>query len=311
MAVVKPLYNSSNNLQQMTTTQVNEIVDQVIYQYSLNPTVVLSVVGSSGNLGSISDTRLQAGAVSTSTTAFPSEATTAEPSVVTVNYSKITSTKTSITPTADSGKTWPIYYTDTGEIRAMSLQDVLDTFIHPAIDLLTSANTTTQQAGTYHISTSTSVTGSTEVSGSSTAVFTDTRANESAYTASGIPETLDQPTTIQNYYLHRINGVDNTFTNPLFIDGSNDIKEFVEGTFESLLQEWIRYTAADSPNNHTITYNFNGSGNNRGSGMGDTRLNGSGNYQTRFVNANDYRAQEFPNGSATTVNTHYLKINKV
>ena len=162
-----------------------------------------------------------------------------------------------------------------------------------------------------HISTSTSVTGSTEVSGSNTAVFTDTRADASAYTASGIPETSDQPTTIQNYYLHRINGVDNTFTNPLFIDGSNDIKEFVEGTFESLLQEWIRYTAADSPNNHTITYNFNGSGNNRGSGMGDTRLNGSGNYQTRFINTNDYRAQEFPNGSATTVNTHYLKINKV
>jgi hypothetical protein len=44
--------------------------------------------------------------------------------------------------------------------------------------------------------------------------------------------------------------------------------------------------------------------------MGDTRLNGSGNYQTRFVNANDYRAQEFPNGSATTINTYYLKINK-
>ena len=48
----------------------------------------------------------------------------------------------------------------------------------------------------------------------------------------------------------------------------------------------------------------------RGSGMVDTRLNGSGNYQTRFVNANDYRAQGLPNGTLTTINTYFLKINK-
>ena len=64
-----------------------------------------------------------------------------------------------------------------------------------------------------------------------------------------------------------------------------------------------------STDGYKIVYSYT-SGNNRGSGMGDTRLNGSGNYQTRFVNTNDYRAQEFPNGSATTVNTYYLKINK-
>ena len=190
----------------------------------------------------------------------------------------------------------------------MSITDVKDTFIHPAIDQLVSGSTTTQQAGTYQISTSTSVTGNTLVS--STPVFTDTRANTSAYTASGIPETLDQPTTLQNYYLHKIdNGSSPTYTSPMFIDSSNDIKEFATGTFEALLKEWIRYTAVSSTDGYTIVYGYS-SGNNRGSGMGDTRLNGSGNYQTRFVNANDYRAQEFPNGSATTVNTYYLKINK-
>ena len=309
MAVRKPLFNSSNNLQEMTTTQVAEIVDQVAYQYGSDPSVTLSVVSSSGNLGTLSDTRLQAGSYSTSVSSFPSEATTAEPSTVTVNYSKISSTNASVsTPTADTGKTWPIYYTDTGEIRAMSITDVKDTFIHPAIDQLVSGSTTTQQAGTYQISTSTSVTGNTLVS--STPVFTDTRANTSAYTASGIPETLDQPTTITNYYLHKIdNGSSPTYTSPMFIDSSNDIKEFATGTFEALLKEWIRYTAVSSTDGYTIVYGYS-SGNNRGSGMGDTRLNGSGNYQTRFVNANDYRAQEFPNGSATTINTYYLKINK-
>ena len=44
--------------------------------------------------------------------------------------------------------------------------------------------------------------------------------------------------------------------------------------------------------------------------MVDTRMNGS-NYQTRFVNANDYRAQEFPGGSATTVATYNLRIRRI
>jgi hypothetical protein len=44
--------------------------------------------------------------------------------------------------------------------------------------------------------------------------------------------------------------------------------------------------------------------------MANTILNGAGNYQTLFVNADDYRAQEFPNGTAVTANTYFLRINK-
>ena len=43
--------------------------------------------------------------------------------------------------------------------------------------------------------------------------------------------------------------------------------------------------------------------------MVDTRLDGAGNYQTRQV-GDDYRSQEFPNGSAATVSTYNLRINK-
>ena len=68
MAVRTPLINDSGNVKEMSSTQVDEIVDQVVYQYSLNPGVTLSVVGSGGNLSSISDTRWQAGAASTSAT---------------------------------------------------------------------------------------------------------------------------------------------------------------------------------------------------------------------------------------------------
>ena len=310
MAVRTPLINDSGNIKEMTSTQVDEIVDQVVYQYSLNPGVTLSVVGSGGNLSAISDTRLQAGAASTSATAFPSEATTAEPSTVTVNYQRLNSANASITPTADTGKTWPAYYNSSGQIQAMNLQDVKDTFLHPAIDLLTAGSTTTQQAGTYTIATSTTLAGATNVS--ATPIYSDTRADTSLYTAGGIGETLDQPTTITNYYLHRIDGSNTSYTAPFFINASNHLQEYDTTTFNSLLQEWIRYTAASSTDGYAISYSIgtSGSGNTRGSSIVDTKLNGAGNYQTRFVNANDYRAQEFPNGTPTTINTYNLRIIK-
>ena len=309
MAVRTPLYNNSGNLQQMTTAMVTEIVQQTIYQYSTDPSVALSVVSSGGSLTGLSDTRLQAGAQSTSVSSAPSEATTAEPSVVTVSYDKITSTSTGGSATTDSGKTFPVYLDGLNNIQAMTHQDMLDTFIHPAIDLLTSGSTGTDQAGTYHITTSASTSGSTEVSGSSTPVFVDTRANTSAYTSGSIPETLDQPTTINSYYLQRINGTDNSYTLPIIIDTNNHLQVAPEATFETLLKNMVKYSAVNDTG-FTISYNINGSGSNRGTGMADTRLNGSGNYQTRFVNANDYRAQEFPNGSPSTINTYFLKINK-
>ena len=310
MAVRSPLKNDSGNVKEMTSAEVDQIVDQVVYQYSLNPSVSLSVVSSGGNLGSITDTRLQAGAMIQTNSSFPPESSTAEPSVVTVTYDKISQSIASVSPTGDTGKTWPAYYNASGHIQAMSLQDVKDTFLHPAIDLLTAATTTTQQAGTYTIATSTSLAGATNVS--ATPIFSDTRADTSLYTAGGIGETLDQPTTITNYYLHRIDGSDTSYTSPFYINASNHLQEYDTTTFESLLQEWIRYTAASSTDGYAISYSIgtSGSGNTRGTSIVDTKLNGTGNYQTRFVNANDYRAQEFPNGTPTTQNTYNLRIIK-
>ena len=312
MAVRKPLYFTGGNLREMTTAMVAEIVAATVYQYSLDPGVTLSVVGSSGTLAAITDTRLQAGAVGNDVTNFDTEAETANVSTVTVTYDKISHANASVTPTADSVKLWPVYAEGTGsatKIRAMTLADIKDTFLHPAIDLLTAATTTTAQAGTYHISTATSVTGSTLVS--STAIFTDTRANAGAYTAAGIGETLDQPTTITNYYLHRVNGASPTYTEPYLIDSNNNIREYTASAFNTLIQGWIRYTAASSSDGYAISYNIgaSGSGNNRGSGIVDTKLNGS-TYATLNPSTDDYRSQEFPSGSATTIATYFLRIHK-
>ena len=77
-----------------------------------------------------------------------------------------------------------------------------------------------------------------------------------------------------------------------------------------VLGDWLRFTAAHSADGYKITYNAATSGGNtRGTAMVDTKLNGSGNYQTRQV-SDDYRSQEFPNGSAATVTTYNLRINK-
>ena len=308
MAVRSPLKNDSGNLKEMSSAEVTQIVNQIVYQYSLNPSVSLSVVSSGGSLGSITDTRLQAGAMSQTNSSFPSEATTDEPSIVTVTYDKVNQTIASVSPTADTGTTFPIFY-NSGNIQAMSLQDVKDTFLHPAIDLLSAGTTTSEQAGTYHISTTSSVSGSTLVSG--TPIFLDTRADTTAYQAANIEETQDQPTTITSYYLQRVDGSDNSYINPMFINSGNNIQEYSGTNFKSLLQGWIRQTAAASSDGYKITYSLgaSGSGQTRGSGMSDTKLNGSGNYQTRQV-GDDYRAQEFPDGTPTSVNTYYLRINK-
>jgi hypothetical protein len=309
MAVRKPLYYVSNNLREMSTSMVTEIVKQAVYQYSLNPGVSLSVVGSSGTLSAMSDTRLQAGAATTDATNFDTAGETPNVSTVTVSYDKVSHSNASVSPTSDTGKTWPVYYNSSGQIQAMNIADVKDTFLHPAIDLLASGSTGTDQGGTYHVNASNSVSGSTLVS--STAIFTDTRANAAAYTAGGINETQDQPTTINNYYLHKITGTNTSFTAPYSIDSNNNIREYTDAAFQSLLQEWMRYTAVSSGDGYALSYNIgtSGSGNTRGTGMVDTKLNSS-TYQQRFVNANDYRTQEFPSGSAVAQNTYFLRINK-
>ena len=308
MAVRKPLYYVSNNLKEMSTAMVTEIVKQAVYQYSLNPGVSLSVVGSSGTLAGMSDTRLQAGAATSDATNFDTAGETPDVSTVTVTYDKVSHANASVSPTSDTGKTWPVYVNSSSNIQAMSLTDVKDTFLHPAIDLLASGSTGTDQGGTYHVNASNSVSGSTLVS--STAIFTDTRANAAAYTAGGIGETQDQPTTINNYFLHKITGTNTSFTAPYSIDSNNNIKEYTDAAFQSLLQEWMRYTAVSSGDGYALSYNIgtSGSGNTRGTGMVDTKLNGS-TYATLQV-GDDYRSQEFPSGSAVAQNTYFLRINK-
>ena len=302
MASVTPIKIDGTNLKQISSSDGDTIRDRLMYLYLTDPSVALSVVANSGSLDAMSDTRMTAGAVSNSSTSFPNEATTAEPGTATVTFDKINQATATLSQPADTNNIrFPVYLDGSNNIKAMSYQDAVDTWIN-------AATTSIIAAQPYKIHTSTTPpSGYTIVS--STPVFVDTRANTSLYTAGGIGETLDQPQDITSYYLHKANGTAVTVTGmPLYIDSNQNLKEYTVAELDVILKEIIRYTTINTTNQR-IRYYIGGSGTTLGTGMANTKLNGSGNYQTLQV-GDDYRAQEFPNGSVVTEATYYLKARK-
>lgn len=305
--------DGNNNIQECTDAEITALVRETIRQYGLSPTVVLSV--GSGNLGNLADTRTKAGAAGSDATNFDTTGELANVATVTVNYNKVI--QTIVNPNSlestDDDFSFPLYVDGNDNLRAMSLADVNDTFVAPAVLLMVTTGTGTDQAGTYTITASASA-ASGETSISNTAVFTDTRANADAYTAGGIPETLDQPTTINNYFLHRVNSASAaTIVRPLVSVTANTLKiqQYPVASLRAFLAQAIRYAVGTQElSGSTIRYSFSSSGTTsaRGTAMLDTKLNGS----SRITNqvGDDYRAQEVPAGSAATISTHRLYIKR-
>ena len=321
MAVVKPLFiNSDNNLQEMTDAQVLLHKQKAIYQYSLDPSALLTVVSNSGaNMAAITDTRLQSGASVVSVSADPSASTSAPSATTDVSFDKINfAYDTSSGQTEDSdNRAFPIYRNSDGDIRAMSLDDMKDTFLHPAIDLMVVADASADDsnvAGTYRIHTASSLTDFTEVSGAGTAIFTDTTSTGFAAGSIGTAGTTQtgSSSTVQNFFLMRRNGtdVDTSSIKLAQINSDGNIQEYSDGGTE-LLGNWLKFTAGQSGDGYKITYAIGESvsGTQRGSSILNKQL-GSTVTSTTLVNTNDYRAQQFPSGSATTTNTYLFKINK-
>ena len=321
MAVVKPLFiNSDNNLQEMTDAQVLLHKQKAIYQYSLDPSALLTVVSNSGaNMAAITDTRLKSGVSVVSVSADPSASTSAPSATTDVSFDKINfAYDTSSGQTEDSdNRAFPIYRNSDGDIRAMSLSDMKDTFLHPAIDLMVVADASADDsnvAGTYRIHTASSLTDFTEVSGANTAIFTDTTSTGFAAGSIGTAGSTQtgSSSSVQSFFLLRRNGTD-VDTNSIKlaqINSDGDIQEYSDGGTE-LLGNWLKFTAGQSGDGYKITYAIGASvsGTQRGSSILNKQL-GSTVTSTTLVDANDYRAQQFPSGSATTTNTYLFKINK-
>ena len=295
--------DGSNNLIEMSTTDINNIKSQVRYLYGTDPSVDLSYVSSGGSLGSISDTRLQAGASTTDVTNFDTEAETPDVSTVTIDIARISQANEDTTETADTNNiAFPIW-NDNGNVKSMTLTEFYETFIYDSITTLSNGS---DQPGTYRIHSANSLSGHTLIS--TNPVYSDTRANPDLYTAANIPEDQDQPTTITNYYLFRTDsGSAVSYSKPVFIrNADNNLQEYSTANFDAIMKNCIRHVASKVTGKR-IRYRLNGAGNTRGTGMANTILVNS-TYQQEEAGIDDYRTQEFPSGTEITTNTHYLKI---
>ena len=307
MAVRSPLkLDGSNNLIEMDATDIENIKLEMIRQYSLSPSAVLSIVASGGTFAALTDTRWQAGPSLSDITAYPTEATTDEPSLVTDGYQKVSFVASGGDITDSTFRTFPIYQSG-GNIYAMTATDMRDTFVDDVIGRLVTASTTTSQAGTYFVSTLTSVAGATLVS--ATPFFVDTIANLALYTQP--PETRDQPTTINSYYLHRINGAA-VGTIPIFmyITATNHLQQMSTAEVQTVLQNVVKWYAANEVGYKVVFAQGASATDARGSAIVNTNIAGATNagaYDTfNDTAASLYYAQEYPTGTATTISTNYI-----
>jgi hypothetical protein len=312
MATRTPVYFDGTDIVDMTPAQLENIYNYAKYLYSLNPTVTLSYTASSGNIGTINDTRQQSGSTAISTTSFPTSSAQSGYNQVgvnpiTVSNARINQNRTALSLSVDSDNIkFPMYRDASNDLVAMTDSDFIDTFCVPALRTYRTTDTTEDSfGGIYHVQTTTTYSGSTLVNASP--IFTDTR-NDGL--TSGVNQTQDQPTNAQQYYLFlkdfaSINQKD--FDLPAFVyDATGDIYTDDSAGFSTILEQMTRWTASHGVGGK-ISYQYVSGNAQRGVSILDTRLSSS-TTSTQFFSADDYRAQTHPSGTATTANTYYLGI---
>ena len=320
---LKLIINASGSnitFQNCTAAEITQVTTEMIRQYGANPSAAISV--GSGNMGTITDTRLEVGAVGNDTTNFDTESETADVSTETVSYNKLVgafhgvsapsfSRGTEISNSTNTAFSFPCYIDDASgdaqSIRQFSLDDMLDTFWHPTATRLAAGGAGADAAGTYTINSATSLSNHTRVS--ATPIFTDTRATASDYTASNVPNAADQQDVVLNYYLYRRNSTSAAAMPYLvgFAKGVTTPQLIPHATLSSQLKAIARYGAINE-SSYRIQYAFaaSTSGFTTRATAIDTKLNSSA-YLTRQV-GDDYRSQEVPAGSAATISTYNFGV---
>jgi hypothetical protein len=302
MAIRTPLKIDSTNLKEMSSTDTGNIISRMVYLYMTDPSVTLSYVANNGSLASMNDTRTQASAATSHASSFQTAGAVA---TITVTHDKIAESVSGLSAPADTNNIRFPVYNDSGNVKAMTLTDMYDSFVSLATN---GASELIPAAQPYKIHTSTTPpSGYTIVS--SNPIFWDTQADISEYTAAGIAETRDQPETVTNYYLHKSNGTAVTAPTPMYIDSNQNLKEYTSAEFDAVLKEVIRYTSVNLTSNKLRFY-IDGAGTTCGTGIVNKKYNGDSGQQQLQV-GDDYRTQRFPAGTSVAVNTYYLKARRV
>ena len=319
MAVRRPVYlfadpngvPVSSNFYEYTDAYMEDILTFASYVHAQDPAVKLEVNTANGIQmpnQNFQDTYYIAGASTTRVDRFSTEAETPNVSMSTDTYNRIRIIDNQGTlPTSDTNNLeYPLYLTSQSprQLRAMTRQDFIDTFVTPAIPMWGGANAN-EQGGTYFLTTSASPANATIIGTVPAAV--NSVANLGAYSSGGIGETQKQTTDI-NYWLAKVDYPATEFdpieaSLPLYFDaGSEQIKAHTLASWTALLGPFLRYYLGGGDANQEISYNINGAGTTQGAIFTDSRRTPTGTgYTTRFVNANDYRTQEFPTGTESTV----------
>jgi hypothetical protein len=306
MAVRIPIYYDvgTGAIREMNSSQINALKSLARYAYGTDPSVTVSVGTGDTLLGTLSDSFLRAGSATFFTNRYPTVGELTAVTTSTVNYNTLyQSLQTSSLPENTGNIAYPAYIDGSDNIRTMTADDVIDTFIKDAITSLIGSYSSSTP-GTYTVFPSTFLADSTLESGS--AVFTDTIANLGAFTSAGIPEYQTQTTPVNSWYLFKRNAVDpGLATPPLKISSGGNLIRYAQIDLQELFKNFMRYSAINTPS-YRIRYSINGSGTTRGT-MTDTKYNSSAR-AVRFENADKYWAQMFPAGTATTISTYLLRI---
>jgi len=325
--------DGSTGIREYALAEYNAMLGRITYLYQQNPSVTLSVVSSNGNISpNMTDTRYKSGTAARNTsgpwpavTSYPPESSTGEPQlVVGSTYDKISQTVGSPTPFQNSDyqslNVKPVWLETDGVLREMSFDKVKSYFVGPiAAAMQSTTQAGIQAGGSYYISTTSSIAGSTNLG----TVFVDTVANLSGYLASNIggAGSVQDVFSTTTYYLQRVDSnisvQGSGYRTPLCIDYSANrknqpggLRHMTYAEFDALFEPLIQW-ALHSEAGYSLRYNVNGSGTRQGTQIANKQMIGvSGAYTKYAASANDYRAQEFPNGTIVVQNGFNLNLER-
>ena len=331
MTVRTPVYLDGTSIVEMTANQIQKIKDRCVYLHgdATYRSIDLLVDGVGTSIRRMIDSRDIAGAPTSNTTSMANNNAhiSSNPAIdagATTTYDQISlSVGAASNPGDPNNINYPLFYDGNGVLQTMSQDDMYDTFINDATDIIIDGN---DRGGTYRIYTDTSgLANHTLVNG--TAVFTDQQFNKAVHgsvTTTSTQEILplssnDLPTTVQNYYLWRTDQIaSGDYTLPLFFNTDNQFETKDSATIDTLLGNLLGFSTA-SRTNYRIGYDVEGIGTDaasisvaantpaaRGSSITDTTLNSS--VRINDQDADNYRSQSLPTGGNETETTYTLKI---
>ena len=326
MGLVRPLrlvdghrFREMTNLVSLgANADMYKLHQRIAYLYASDPVVTLSVVGSGGNISpTMTDTRYKSGAAVQNTsdpwpqvTAIPTAGDASEPEIVTTTYDKV-SQAVSDPGAAPTYSIKPVKRDGRQGVIEMTEQDILDTFIDPVVDFMETETSDLRAAGSYFVATNTSITNCTNLG----TIYTDTRADTSAFTSALIPSSgyQDHPITV-NYQLFRNDGTDPSIFLPLVVDGTDGLREMTNIEFNAYFGQLIKssiYSRSGFITRYGIDTDGSGSGTTKGTAMTNSRITTLvSNFVTNTSRADDYRGQKFPTGASSVQTTYRLKLDR-